>query len=52
MWLIILLGLSGVFAYNVCFFLGLKTISAGRAALIVALNPIAIAIASAFIFQV
>jgi drug/metabolite transporter (DMT)-like permease len=51
LWLIILLGLSGVFAYNVCFFLGLKTISVGRAALIVALNPVAIAIASAFIFQ-
>ena len=39
---IALLGLSGVFAYNIFFFLGLQTITAGRAALIVALNPIAI----------
>ena len=31
-----LLGLSGVFAYNVCFFEGLRRIEAGRAALIIA----------------
>jgi drug/metabolite transporter (DMT)-like permease len=48
---IILLGLSGIFAYNICFFQGLKTIAASRAALIVALNPIVIAIASALIFK-
>lgn len=51
LWQVILLGLSGIFVYNVCFFLGLQTIPAGRAALIVALNPIAIAIASAFILK-
>ena len=44
---VVLLGLSGVFAYNVFFFLGLQTIPAGRAALIVALNPVAIALTSA-----
>lgn len=47
---VVLLGFSGVFAYNIFFFLGLQTISAGRAALIVALNPIAIALISALIF--
>ncbi|MGF1482696.1 MAG: DMT family transporter [Cyanophyceae cyanobacterium] len=44
---ILVLGLSGVFAYNIFFFLGLQTVPAGRAALIVALNPIAIALFSA-----
>ena len=43
------LGLTGVFSYNVCFFTGLQYISAGRASLIIALNPLAISIA-AFIF--
>jgi drug/metabolite transporter (DMT)-like permease len=48
---IFLLGLSGIFVYNVCFFQGLQTIPASRAALIVALNPIVIAIASSLIFK-
>ena len=48
--LILLLGLSGVFAYNVFFFLGLQTIAASRAGLIIALNPVAIALGSKFIF--
>lgn len=48
---VILLGLSGVFAYNIFFFLGLQTITAGRASLIVALNPIAIALFSALILR-
>jgi drug/metabolite transporter (DMT)-like permease len=42
-----LLGLSGIFAYNLLFFEGLETVEAGRAALIVALNPIVITLASA-----
>lgn len=51
-WLLVLmLGLSGVFFYNVFFFLGLQTVTASRAALIVALNPIAISIASAIVFK-
>jgi drug/metabolite transporter (DMT)-like permease len=33
------LGATGVYAYNLCFMVGLKTVSAGRASLIVALNP-------------
>ena len=50
-WLpLVLLGLTGVFSYNVCFFTGLQYISAGRAALIIALNPLAIALA-AFIWM-
>ena len=48
--LILLLGLSGVFAYNAFFFLGLQTIPASRAGLIIALNPVAIAISSRFVF--
>lgn len=42
-----LLGLTGVFGYNVGFFTGLQTVSAGRAALIIALNPVGIALLSA-----
>lgn len=44
---ILLLGLTGVFAYNALFFTGLRRIEAGRAALIVASCPAFIAIASA-----
>jgi drug/metabolite transporter (DMT)-like permease len=50
-WQIVVLGLSGVFAYNTFFFKGLQVVTASRAALIVALNPIAIAIASALILR-
>lgn len=47
-WLpLLILGLSGVFAYNVCFFYGLQHISAGRAALIIASTPLAITIFAA-----
>lgn len=48
---IIFLGMTGVFAYNVLFFKGLKLIEAGRAALIIANNPVFIAILSAIIFK-
>lgn len=46
----VLLGLTGVFAYNAFFFTGLKTVPAGRAAVIVALNPICISLFSALFF--
>ncbi len=46
-----LLGLTGVFAYNVFFFNGLKLISAGRASIIIANNPIIISIFSALFFK-
>jgi drug/metabolite transporter (DMT)-like permease len=47
----ILLGMTGVFAYNVFFFLGMKTITAGRASLIVATNPVFISLLSALLFR-
>ena len=46
-----LLGLTGVFLYNIFFFSGLKTTSAGRAALIVASIPVCISACSALIFR-
>lgn len=45
-----LLGMTGVFAYNVFFFLGMKTVAAGRASLIVACNPVFISLLAALIF--
>jgi drug/metabolite transporter (DMT)-like permease len=45
------LGLTGVFAYNLFFFNGLALIGAGRAALIIALNPVAITLCSALIYR-
>ena len=48
---VILLGMTGVFAYNVFFFKGLKVISAGRASLIIAMNPIFIALLSSYFFR-
>lgn len=44
---VVLLGLTGVAGYNVCFFSGLQVIPASRAALIIALNPVGIAVLSA-----
>jgi drug/metabolite transporter (DMT)-like permease len=48
---VVILGLTGVFAYNVLFFKGLKLISAGRASLIVANNPVFIVLLSALFFK-
>lgn len=48
---VILLGLTGVFAYNIMFFKGLEIISAGRASLIIATNPIFITLFSAILFH-
>jgi len=45
------LGLTGVFAYNLFFFNGLTLIEASRAALIIALNPVAITLCSALIYR-
>ncbi|MEJ2058280.1 MAG: DMT family transporter, partial [Desulfofustis sp.] len=47
---LLLLGFSGVFIYNICFFTGLKYIEAGRAALIIALNPMVISIGAVLMF--
>lgn len=48
---VVLLGLTGVFAYNVFFFNGLKFITAGRASIIIANNPIIISVFAALIFK-
>jgi drug/metabolite transporter (DMT)-like permease len=48
---ILLLGMTGVFAYNVFFFKGLQSIDAGRAALIIALNPVMISLLSSILFK-
>ena len=48
---VLLLGLTGVFCYNLFFFKGLKLIEASRAAVIIANNPIFIALFSALIFK-
>lgn len=46
---VILLGLTGVLGYNAAFFTGLQWVSAGRAGLIIALNPVGIALLSSLI---
>ncbi len=48
---ILLLGATGVFAYNVFFLKGLKLITAGRAALIIANNPVVIALLAGWFFK-
>jgi drug/metabolite transporter (DMT)-like permease len=48
---VLLLGLTGVFCYNVFFFKGLKLIDASRAAIIIANNPIFIALLAAVFFK-
>jgi drug/metabolite transporter (DMT)-like permease len=48
---IVVLGLTGVFAYNFLFFKGLESIEAGRAAVIIANNPVFIALFSALLFS-
>ncbi len=48
LWLpLILLGMTGVFAYNVFFFSGLQYINAGRASLIISCTPLVITIFAA-----
>jgi drug/metabolite transporter (DMT)-like permease len=46
-----LLGMTGVFAYNAFFFKGLHFVSAGRASLIVANNPVFITLFAALFFK-
>ncbi|MDF1591461.1 MAG: DMT family transporter [Desulfobacterales bacterium] len=48
---ILLLGASGIFIYNVFFFKGLRLIEAGRAAIIIANNPIVIFLLSVLFFK-
>jgi len=44
-------GLIGVFAYNALFFNALRLIHAGRAAVIIALNPVFIGLLAAYLFK-
>jgi len=44
------LAASGVFVFNVCFFAGLEYVSAGRGALIMALNPVMTALGAWLLF--
>jgi drug/metabolite transporter (DMT)-like permease len=48
---LVLLGLTGVFSYNALFFKGLQFITAGRASLIIANNPVIITLFAALIFK-
>jgi len=48
---VILLGMTGIFTYNVMFFKGLKIIQASRASLIIATCPVFISIFSAFFLK-
>jgi len=48
---LLILGLTGIFAYSFFFFKGLQTVEAGTASVIIATNPIFIAIFSAIIFR-
>jgi drug/metabolite transporter (DMT)-like permease len=48
---ILLLGMTGVFAYNVLFFKGLHLIEAGRASLIIEISPAFITLGSALFFR-
>jgi len=45
------LAATGIFLYGLCFFYGLKYIGAGRGALVVALNPVVVALAAWFLGQ-
>lgn len=47
---VLLLGLTGIFAYNVFFFSGLETVAAGQAAAVIAINPAVIALLSMVLF--
>jgi drug/metabolite transporter (DMT)-like permease len=48
---LVLLGLTGIVSYNFFFFKGLALIEAGRASVIVAQNPMYIALLSAYFFK-
>jgi drug/metabolite transporter (DMT)-like permease len=49
--MLFLMGMTGIFLYNFFFLKGLKLIEAGRASIIVATNPIFIALMSAVFFR-
>ncbi len=49
--ILLLLGSTGIFSYNACFFKGLEQIEAGRAAVIIANNPVMIALGAAMFLK-
>ena len=46
-----LAGITGAFAYNLCFLNGLRFITAGRASLIIAMNPVFIGLLASLFFK-
>ena len=46
-----MLGLTGIFAYNIFFFTGLQTVEAGRASMIIAVNPVVTAFLAILFFR-
>ena len=44
---LLLLGATGVFAYNALFFVGMKNVEAARGALVIAINPAVVAVCAA-----
>lgn len=51
LFVLLCLGFFGIFVYNLCFFYGLRYVSASRASLIVALNPAVMGLASHIVFK-
>lgn len=47
---VVLMGLTGILTYNICFFTGLQLTTASRASLIVTTNPAVIALGAAVLF--
>ena len=47
----VVLGLSGIYLYNLCFFYGLQAIESGHAGLIIALNPVVVMLFSALFLK-
>ena len=45
------LAFTGIFLYGLCFFFGLKTLTAGRGALVVALNPVVVVLIARLLGQ-
>ncbi len=48
---IFFLALTGIFLYNLCFFIGLQTVPANRASLFIANNPLAISVGAAIFLK-
>ncbi len=48
---IALLGLTGVYAYNIFFFSGLQSVEAGRASMIIAVNPVVTTLLAILFFK-